>query len=161
MRHNIVVGVDGSEQSFVALATAADLAERVNAQLTVVFVHDGGGVAAFAAAYEGTAERLIEESVSKLEATIRERTFDLLAERPVDWIFDSAFGDPAHELIKLATTRGASVIVVGGRLHSLLGGLIVGSVAQKLLRSSPISVLVVRQPVADHPELAGAQESTP
>jgi nucleotide-binding universal stress UspA family protein len=161
MRHNIVVGVDGSENSFVALSAAADLAEQTSSQLTVVFVHDSGAVGAFAAAYESTAERLIEETVSALEVTSRERTFDVLADRPVDWIFDIAVGDPAHELIKLAKERTASVIVVGGRVHSLLGGLIVGSVAQKLLRSSPISVLVVRRPAVENAQSAGLQESAP
>ena len=55
----------------------------------------------------------------------------------------------------------ASLIVVGGRSHSLLGGLIVGSVAQKLLRSSPISVLVVRRPQMGKSPIAGVEAAAP
>jgi nucleotide-binding universal stress UspA family protein len=45
--------------------------------------------------------------------------------------------------------RDAELIVVGGRGHSFLGGLVLGSIAQKLVRSSPVSVLVVRHPKID------------
>lgn len=34
--------------------------------------------------------------------------------------------------------------MVGGRTHGVVEGLVMGSVAQKLIRHSPVSVLVVR-----------------
>ena len=40
MTANIVVGVDGSNSSRVALADAAHLAEQTGSRLSVVFVHD-------------------------------------------------------------------------------------------------------------------------
>jgi nucleotide-binding universal stress UspA family protein len=49
-------------------------------------------------------------------------------------------------LIEVAQSANASLIVVGGRGHSLLGGIVLDSVAQNLVRSSPISVLVDRHP---------------
>jgi nucleotide-binding universal stress UspA family protein len=144
--HTILVGVDGSDSSFLALSNAADLAEQTGSQLSVVFVHDPGTASALAAAYNGSAELYIEQGIEELEATSRERTFDLLADRPLEWTFDVVAGEAVHELIEIAKTRTASLIVVGGRGHSLFGGLVLGSVAQKLVRSSPISVLVVRHP---------------
>jgi nucleotide-binding universal stress UspA family protein len=160
MTHTIVAGVDGSADSFAALAAAAELAEQTGARLSVVFVHDPGVAVAFAIAYEGTAEPIIQQTVAELEATSREHTFDLLADRALEWTFDVVAGEAAHELIATAAAEGASLIVVGGRGHSLLGGLILGSVAQKLVRSSPISVLVVRHRVDDH-ATARLQHSTP
>jgi nucleotide-binding universal stress UspA family protein len=53
-------------------------------------------------------------------------------------------GDPATELVAAARAHHAKTIVVGGRNHGVVGGLVVGSVAQKLVRHSPVSVLVVR-----------------
>jgi nucleotide-binding universal stress UspA family protein len=161
MTHTIVAGVDGSADSFVALASAADLAEQSGSRLSVVFVHDPGVAHAFAAAYEGSAEPIIEQTLTDLEATSREQTFDLLADRPLVWTFDVTAGDAARELVVTATTAGASLIVVGGRGHSLLGGLILGSVAQKLVRSSPISVLVVRYPPVPGHAVAQFQHSAP
>jgi nucleotide-binding universal stress UspA family protein len=51
--------------------------------------------------------------------------------------------------------------VVGGRGHNLLGGLLLGSVAQKLVRWSPISVLVVRHPAVDDNPEAQLQRTAP
>jgi nucleotide-binding universal stress UspA family protein len=74
----------------------------------------------------------------------RERAADVLAGRKVRWRFEVAFGDPATELIGAARRQRANTIVVGGRTHGVVGGLVMGSVAQKLVRHSPVSVLVVR-----------------
>jgi nucleotide-binding universal stress UspA family protein len=70
----------------------------------------------------------------------------------VRWRFDVALGDPATELIAAAHDHGATAIVVGGRSHGVVGGLVLGSVAQKLVRHSPVSVLVVRDGQAHHLE---------
>jgi nucleotide-binding universal stress UspA family protein len=158
MPDNIVVGVDGSDNSFVALSVAADLAEETGSPLSIAFVHDLT-VGALAAAYEPSAEQFLEQATTELEALSRERAVAVLAGRPVKWTFDVAAGEVVHELIDLAHTRSAALIVVGGRSHSLLGGLILGSVAQKLVRSSPISVLVVRHPNVDERTLAAQQRS--
>jgi nucleotide-binding universal stress UspA family protein len=161
MTHNIVAGVDGSPSSSAALAAAADLAEQTGSQLSVVFVHDPGTATAFAAAYDGGAEIYIEQSIAELEATTRERTFDLLADRPLEWTFDVVAGEAVHELLDFAARRDAALIVVGGRGHSLLGGLVLGSVAQKLVRCSPTSVLVVRHPGVNDERPAVQRQSTP
>jgi nucleotide-binding universal stress UspA family protein len=161
MTHTLVVGVDGSKSSFAALVQAADLAEQTDSQLSVVFVHDPGAAGALAGTFDGSAELYIERSVDELEAMSRERAFDLLANRALKWTFDAAVGEAAHELIEFAVKRDAAVIVVGGRGHSLLGGLVLGSIAQKLVRSSPISVLVVRHPKIDGRILAEQRSGTP
>ncbi|MCU1468749.1 MAG: universal stress protein UspA [Actinomycetia bacterium] len=159
MTHNIVVGVDGSDNSFVALNTAADLAMQTDARLSVVLVHDPR-TGALAVAYDGGAELYIEQTAAELETTSRERVFHLLADRPVEWTFDVVGGEAAHMLVDVAKARSAWLIIVGGRGHSLLGGLVLGSVAQKLVRSSPISVLVVRHPDVNDHQLSEQRQST-
>ena len=74
----------------------------------------------------------------------RERSHDVLAARRVRWRFEVAAGDPAAALIAAAERYAARAIVVGGRTHSLVGGLVAGSVAQELVRHPPASVIVVR-----------------
>jgi nucleotide-binding universal stress UspA family protein len=153
MAQQIVIGVDGSEASLDALGAAADLAEQTGSQLAVVFVRDPGLAGAIAAT-EGAAEAVIMQTETELEATARARTVDALRDRRVEWTFDSATGDAAHELLNVALRRRASLIVVGGHRHRTVGGVVLGSVAQKLLRVSPISVLVFRQPSRER--VAGA-----
>ena len=116
---------------------------------------------AFAAAYDGGAEIYIERSIAELEVTSRERTFDLLANRPLEWTFEVVAGEAVHELIDVATRSAAALIVVGGRGHTLLGGLVLGSVAQKLVRSSPTSVLVVRHPNVNYQRRAVQHQNAP
>jgi nucleotide-binding universal stress UspA family protein len=147
MAQQIVIGVDGSETSLEALDVAADLAERIGSHLSVVFVHDPG-LAGALAAVEGRGEAVIFQTEHELEAAARERTFDVLSDKHVDWTFDVASGEAAHELVNIAERRHAALIVVGGRRHTTIGGVVLGSVAQKLLHASPISVLVFRHPVS-------------
>lgn len=52
-------------------------------------------------------------------------------------------GDPAGEILSLAEEREADLIIAGARGASLIEGLLVGSVADRLLRDAPCSVLLV------------------
>jgi nucleotide-binding universal stress UspA family protein len=74
--------------------------------------------------------------------------FARLSGTGIYWSFESASGDPASELIRLGGARHADAIVVGGKTHGVLGGLVLGSVPEKLVRHSPISVVVVRDGAA-------------
>jgi nucleotide-binding universal stress UspA family protein len=53
-------------------------------------------------------------------------------------------GDPAEEILALARQQEADLIVAGARGTSLIAGLLVGSVADRLLKRAPCSVLLVR-----------------
>jgi nucleotide-binding universal stress UspA family protein len=53
-------------------------------------------------------------------------------------------GDPAGEVLKLAEEQEADLIVAGARGVSLIQGLFVGSVADRLLKAARCSVLLVR-----------------
>jgi nucleotide-binding universal stress UspA family protein len=50
---------------------------------------------------------------------------------------------PAHEIIATARERDADLIVVGSQGHSIIGGLLLGSVAYRLLHVAQCPVLVV------------------
>jgi len=110
---------------------------------TLYYVRHESGLVAANAALTG-AELAVDEALDEVENLSRARAEDVLAGRRVPWRFNVALGDPATELIAAARHEKASAIVVGGRTHGLLGGFVVGSVAQKLVRHSPVSVLVVR-----------------
>jgi nucleotide-binding universal stress UspA family protein len=53
-------------------------------------------------------------------------------------------GNPATEILELAERRHADLVVTGARGASLLQGLLVGSVAERLLREACCSILIVR-----------------
>jgi nucleotide-binding universal stress UspA family protein len=70
-------------------------------------------------------------------------------------------GDPATEIVRYATDAGMGLIVMGTHGRTGVERLLMGSVAEKVLRDAPCSVLVVKlpkgQPKTDRPhaELAG------
>jgi nucleotide-binding universal stress UspA family protein len=53
-------------------------------------------------------------------------------------------GDPTEEIIRAAAARKVDMIVVGSRGLGRLGGLLLGSVAQKVVTHAPCPVLVAR-----------------
>jgi nucleotide-binding universal stress UspA family protein len=52
-------------------------------------------------------------------------------------------GIAAHAIAEAAKNNGADLIVVGTRGHTALGGLLLGSVTQRLLQTAPCPVLAV------------------
>lgn len=52
-------------------------------------------------------------------------------------------GDPATEVVRLAREQGADLVVAGARGVSPIQGLLVGSVADRLMKSCPVSLLLV------------------
>jgi nucleotide-binding universal stress UspA family protein len=159
MADPIVVGVDASADSLGALIAAADLAQQHAAPLIAIHVRHEPILAATAASLPGEAESVVT-TLDELEAITRTQVADVMAGRHLGWRFDVTSGDPGAELTKAAIEHRAAAIVVGGRNHGVVGGLVVGSVAQKLVRKSPVSVLVVRhgraQRVIDADEYAAA-----
>ena len=58
-------------------------------------------------------------------------------------------GDPAEEIVRVAGEEGFDLVVSGSRGRGTLGGLLLGSVSQTLVRTAPCPVLVVAE---DHEE---------
>jgi nucleotide-binding universal stress UspA family protein len=57
-------------------------------------------------------------------------------------------GDEADEIVRLAKAKGCDLIVMGTHGRSGLGRLLMGSVAEMVLRKAPCPVLTVKQPAA-------------
>src|SRR5271165_3819446 len=57
---------------------------------------------------------------------------------------EPSFGDPAQEIIAAAGDRQADLIIVGSRGHGRLAGLLLGSVAHKVISLAPCPTVVVR-----------------
>ena len=158
MADPIVVGVDATDASLAALTAAAELARESAAPVIALHVrHEPAMAAVGNVAGEALA---IETALDDVEALTRRRVTDVMARRHLDWRLEVTSGDPGTELIKAAIAHHADTIVVGGRSHGVVGGLLVGSVAQKLVRKSPVSVFVVRDGQAQRIKDASIATST-
>ena len=140
MSSKIVVGVDGSEGSNRALAEAGEVAKRDGA--SVVLCHVVERIAAkgdMAPLHADEPE--VKAHISQQAADLREQGVD------TDVRFEAVvLGGPARSIADLADEVGADLIVVGTRGHSALGGVILGSVTQKLLHLAGCPVLCIPTP---------------
>jgi nucleotide-binding universal stress UspA family protein len=141
MIKRILVPLDGSPLAERALLTAGDLAESLPATLVVARV--------VAVRPDGRQYRphLIDE-LTEAESRQAETYLASIAERlradrlVVETVF--LLGEPAQALATTAREADCDLIALTSHGMSGLGSDVFGSVAQKLLRSAPCPVLVVR-----------------
>src|SRR2546430_1084030 len=142
MADSLVVGVDGGTETLSTLDVAVGLTREAAAALFVVHV-EHVPFATFSDA-TGVALGAMAEALKQDTEMIRAEVSRHLADADTEWSFEVASGDPATELIRIAGAHDAAAIVVGGKTHNVLGGLVLGSVGEKLVRHSPLSVVVAR-----------------
>jgi nucleotide-binding universal stress UspA family protein len=135
---NILVAVDGSKESKLALADAIDLALDSNAKLTVAHVQNptpsvlrstpaGASVAAELPEYHSKVLRQMVDLVPK----------DL----PITTLLLE--GNPAHEIVKAAKQYENDLIVIGSRGRGRATAALLGSVSHEVLHEAHVPVLVV------------------
>ena len=140
MFKNIVVGVDGSPSSEHALAVAVQLAKESSSHLTLAHVTE---------LIPGRAAGTVHLGEDELVQQLRDRADALTRDGLPGTEFKVArtmTGGPAHAMAEIATEANADLIVTGTRGHTALTGLVVGSVAQRMLHVAPCPVLVVPTP---------------
>lgn len=145
----IIAAVDGSASSLKAVAAAADLAGKYGAELVLLTVTPELSASLTAELETYIRQEQIDVPIGEL-ATVDAENILAGARRHAqangaDRITPrSSRGDPAEEIIARAKDQGADLIVVGSRGHGRLAGLLLGSVAQKVIAHAPCPVLVVR-----------------
>ena len=144
----ILVAIDGSEHSMKAVDAAADIATAVGAKLLLLAVVPS--IATVAAELEPYArtEHLLNE-LPRLLAAVQPPFLEPAAARArakqvPEISLETAAGDPATEILAAARDKGIDLIVVGSRGRGRLGGILLGSVSQKIVTHAPCSVLIVR-----------------
>lgn len=140
----IVVGVDGSPGSKIALAWAMTQARLTDATVEAITTWQDPVMYGFTYAwapvtYEGGSIATVMAKV--LDDSIAEVSGQL--ERPVAVLPRVAEGHPV--LVLLDAANGAAMLVVGSRGHSTIAGLLLGSVSQHCVQHAPCPVVVVPQ----------------
>jgi nucleotide-binding universal stress UspA family protein len=140
-----IVATDGSEHAAHAVRFAASLPLPEGAQITLI--HVVRPQHSFRLPLQSPDhEHKIAEMQQKQEAIGRELLVsaqEILAIPGQPAGTDLRVGDPAAEILRLAEERSADLIVAGARGVSLIEGLLMGSVADRLLKHAPCSVLIV------------------
>ena len=137
MFETVVLALDGSQQSDRAVPVAAALAKQAGGRIVVAHVD------------ERTVAKGDMPPVHPDEAELKEKVTgqaEALSADGVETTIETTsviLGGPAPAIAEIARAAGADVIVVGSHGNSALAGILLGSVAHKLLHIAPCPVLVV------------------
>jgi nucleotide-binding universal stress UspA family protein len=135
----ILVPHDFSETSEAAVRYALALAHNFGARLYLLHVSDKARfemATEFPLGLDGTLEDAVRERLVKI-LTPREQ----VAFKPV---FDFRSGSPAAEISRYAKECDIDLIVMGTHGRGLVAHAVLGSVAEKVVRTAPCPVLTVR-----------------
>ena len=134
----ILVAVDGSEYSNVAVKKAGELAEKFGSKVTLLNV-----VKPLSVFHEGVE---IVEALQKNEAMqILRKSKEILIDMEIDSKTLFRKGDPASEIVDIARENDVDLIVIGSRGFSGIKMFLLGSVSKRVTEHAHCSVLVVRK----------------
>ena len=135
---HIVIATDGSESVRRAVRVALDFAERFDATVHALYVVDEGEV-------ESAPERVREEMRAALDDSGEEALREVVAaaDRPVTTAVRE--GRPATVIREYAVEHDADVVAMGTRGRHGENRFLIGSVAERVVRTCPVPVLTVRQ----------------
>ena len=143
---HFLVPLDFSEDANQALDYAIDLANKLGGRLTLLHVMQslpiGGTDIGVVLPYT---------SIQELEADITRRMeahLERVTAAGLEGEIVVVHGIPFHEIIETARTRQVDLIIMGTHGRTGLHHVLLGSVAEKVVRLAPCSVLVARIPTA-------------
>lgn len=139
MADRILVAFDGSEQAERALTFAVE--EWPDAAFTLVYVIDPSEVGySPTAGVPSGAEEWYERRKETAETTLSEGATRI--GRSVET--DTVVGRPAESIVEYADEHDPDIVVVGSHGRQGLSRIVLGSVAEAVVRQSPVPVTVVR-----------------
>ena len=139
MYEEILVATDGSPTARRAVDHAVELAADFDAHLYVVYVVDATAYGFADARSDLVRDALTDEGEAAVESAVEAaEAAGVEAESVV------VTGSPARDIVAYATDHGVDLLVVGTHGHRGLDRLLLGSVAERVVRTAPMPVLTVR-----------------
>ena len=141
MYSEILVPTDGSPASDAAIEHAIDLAEQYGARLHALYVVDGAAYSSL----EAGAEVVVEALESEGEEATR-RVADAAADAGVECVTSVTSGTAYRSIHDYVDEHGIDVVVMGTHGRKGIDRYLLGSVTERVVRTSDVPVLTVRQP---------------
>ena len=139
---NILVGVDGSENSDRALDFALDLAEKFNASILILNVSESlamGAVPGESIAYSGGNTAVFGKDLRKIHDEILSRSVAHAKAVKPNLAVSSMLkeGNPALEIVNTAKEGGFDAVVVGNKGLGKMKELFLDGVSEKVAHLTP------------------------
>ncbi|MFB6070726.1 MAG: universal stress protein [Halanaeroarchaeum sp.] len=138
MIDTVVVATDGSESVGRAIDVALDLADRFDAAVHALSVVEESEVTAAPAEIRGQLREALEERGEEAVADVAERAGGGVTTEVRE-------GRPAAVIGSYAREVDADVVATGTRGRHGENRFLIGSVAERVVRTCPVPVLTVRQ----------------
>ncbi len=139
----LLIAIDGSDHARRAVEAAANFAKQgAVVEATLVHVRESP-------AYYGELPpfdyQSIESGLRQRQNTLLEAALAHARNSGLQTVAtQAAEGQAAPEIVRLAAERGADCIVMGTRGMNALGGLLLGSVAQRVVHLAAVPVMLVK-----------------
>lgn len=138
MIDTVVIATDGSESVGRAVTIALDVADRFDAEVHALYVIDESEVNSTPEAVREELRTALDEAGAEALAAIEERN----GRRMTTAVRE---GRPADEIAAYAREHDADVVATGTRGRHGEHRFLLGSVAERVVRTCPVPVLTVRQ----------------
>ena len=136
----ILIAVDSEPVAVHAAEVGAELARALGAEMALVYVVDSSlGYPADTGVSPNELLAIAKQEAKKLVGDFRQR----LAPQSAVMEF-TLEGGPSAEIVKAAKEWPADIIVIGSHGRGGLQRVLIGSVAEGVMRNAPCPVLVVR-----------------
>jgi len=143
----ILCPVDFSDASRAALRVASELARRFDGEVTVFHAYPLPGYTL----PEGTvlpASGMLQELAEQTDALLARWKAEAVADGAPRVATGKSIGEPAAEIVAEAEDGKYDAIVVGTHGRTGLAHVLLGSVAERVVRRAPMPVVTVRPPPA-------------
>ena len=141
MYSQILVPTDGSPASDAAIEHAIDLARQYDARLHALYVVDGAAYSTL----EAGAEIVIDALESEGE-TATSRVAEAAEDADVECTSTVTTGTAYRSIIDYVDENNIDMVVMGTHGRKGLNRYLLGSVTERVVRTSEVPVLTVRQP---------------
>ena len=140
MYETILVPTDGSKEAEKGVRHGVALAESIGATLHALYVVEEGGNPWDSEPMDAQLDRA-KEYGEEVTGAVGEQA----EAAGVDFVSAVSVGPRAHDkIVEYVEDEGVDLIVMGSGYHGQIGGLL-GSTADKVLRSAEVPVLTVRR----------------
>ena len=139
----VLVPVDFSKESLLAAKFAASMAEEYKTTLHVVHIVEPihPSVRNYVPDFEAFQKQMMDRATEDLQSAVPQSIKDRIkVEEHLE------IGHPHHTIVDKAKELGVDVIVIATHGRTGLGHVLLGSVAEKVIRHAPCPVFVVRNP---------------
>ena len=137
MYERILVPVDGSDGSEEVLYHAGEMAQRTGGEVTLLFVADTSRDSVT------VVENDVVDALEREGASVVDDAGEVLGSLGVDYSTDVVQGDPVPTIVDYAEQYDFDAVVMGTTGKGAVDRILLGSVAEKTVRTSPVPVVTV------------------